>query len=76
MQAVLDNAIPYMHVREAFGQKIGHFQVGLCIYMFKVVAASSLKIPFFSAAHARQDGRHVHPAELVSAVFVQRCSSL
>ncbi|KAI1895660.1 hypothetical protein AGOR_G00108510 [Albula goreensis] len=27
MQAVLDHAIPYMHVREAFGQKIGHFQL-------------------------------------------------
>lgn len=27
MQAVLDSAIPYLHVREAFGQKIGHFQV-------------------------------------------------
>lgn len=28
MQAVLDCAVPYLHVREAFGQKIGHFQVG------------------------------------------------
>lgn len=27
MQAVLDHTIPYLHVREAFGQKIGHFQV-------------------------------------------------
>uniref|UniRef100_A0A4W3JUU5 Isovaleryl-CoA dehydrogenase, mitochondrial n=1 Tax=Callorhinchus milii TaxID=7868 RepID=A0A4W3JUU5_CALMI len=27
MQAVLDNAIPYLHVREAFGQKIGEFQL-------------------------------------------------
>ncbi|XP_040825188.1 isovaleryl-CoA dehydrogenase, mitochondrial isoform X2 [Ochotona curzoniae] len=27
MQAVLDNTIPYLHVREAFGQKIGHFQL-------------------------------------------------
>ncbi|KAG2457485.1 IVD protein, partial [Polypterus senegalus] len=27
MQAVLDHSIPYMHVREAFGQKIGHFQL-------------------------------------------------
>ncbi|KAL7873402.1 hypothetical protein AOLI_G00124730 [Acnodon oligacanthus] len=27
MQAVLDHAVPYMHVREAFGQKIGHFQL-------------------------------------------------
>ncbi|XP_032031836.1 isovaleryl-CoA dehydrogenase, mitochondrial isoform X4 [Hylobates moloch] len=26
MQAVLDHTIPYLHVREAFGQKIGHFQ--------------------------------------------------
>ncbi|NWJ09220.1 IVD protein, partial [Crypturellus undulatus] len=27
MQAVLDHAFPYLHVREAFGQKIGHFQL-------------------------------------------------
>ncbi|XP_054909435.1 isovaleryl-CoA dehydrogenase, mitochondrial [Poeciliopsis prolifica] len=27
MQSVLDAAIPYLHVREAFGQKIGHFQL-------------------------------------------------
>ncbi|XP_067099595.1 isovaleryl-CoA dehydrogenase, mitochondrial [Osmerus mordax] len=27
MQAVLDFSIPYLHVREAFGQKIGHFQL-------------------------------------------------
>ncbi|KAG7275448.1 hypothetical protein CRUP_033181 [Coryphaenoides rupestris] len=27
MQAVLDFAVPYLHIREAFGQKIGHFQL-------------------------------------------------
>lgn len=27
MQAVVDFAVPYLHVREAFGQKIGHFQL-------------------------------------------------
>lgn len=27
MQAVLDHAVPYMHTREAFGKKIGHFQL-------------------------------------------------
>ncbi|XP_053330879.1 isovaleryl-CoA dehydrogenase, mitochondrial [Spea bombifrons] len=27
MQAVLDHAVPYLHTREAFGQKIGHFQL-------------------------------------------------
>ncbi|XP_076156696.1 isovaleryl-CoA dehydrogenase, mitochondrial isoform X2 [Alosa pseudoharengus] len=27
MQAVLDHAIPYLHVRTAFGQKIGEFQL-------------------------------------------------
>ncbi|XP_030212574.1 isovaleryl-CoA dehydrogenase, mitochondrial [Gadus morhua] len=27
MQAVLDFSVPYLHVREAFGQKIGHFQL-------------------------------------------------
>uniref|UniRef100_A0A8C6U7P5 Isovaleryl-CoA dehydrogenase, mitochondrial n=1 Tax=Neogobius melanostomus TaxID=47308 RepID=A0A8C6U7P5_9GOBI len=27
MQAVLDSAVPYLHIREAFGQKIGHFQL-------------------------------------------------
>ncbi|TSN67139.1 Isovaleryl-CoA dehydrogenase, mitochondrial [Bagarius yarrelli] len=34
MQAVLDYAIPYLHVREAFGQKIGQFQdcAGVILY--------------------------------------------
>jgi len=27
MQSVMDFAVPYLHVREAFGQKIGHFQL-------------------------------------------------
>ena len=27
MQAAIDVAFPYMHQREQFGQKIGHFQV-------------------------------------------------
>uniref|UniRef100_A0A8C5MLR1 short-chain acyl-CoA dehydrogenase n=1 Tax=Leptobrachium leishanense TaxID=445787 RepID=A0A8C5MLR1_9ANUR len=27
MQAVIDHAFPYLHTREAFGQKIGHFQL-------------------------------------------------
>ena len=27
MQACVDVAFPYMHVREQFGSKIGHFQV-------------------------------------------------
>uniref|UniRef100_A0A6Q2XZ13 Isovaleryl-CoA dehydrogenase, mitochondrial n=1 Tax=Esox lucius TaxID=8010 RepID=A0A6Q2XZ13_ESOLU len=27
MQAVMDYSVPYLHVREAFGQKIGHFQL-------------------------------------------------
>ncbi|XP_075873955.1 isovaleryl-CoA dehydrogenase, mitochondrial [Nelusetta ayraudi] len=27
MQAVIDNAVPYLHMREAFGQKIGQFQL-------------------------------------------------
>ncbi|XP_051877378.1 isovaleryl-CoA dehydrogenase, mitochondrial [Pristis pectinata] len=27
MQAVMDNAIPYLHIREAFGKKIGEFQL-------------------------------------------------
>ena len=29
MQAVLDFSVPYLHVREAFGEKIGHFQVSV-----------------------------------------------
>uniref|UniRef100_A0A7N5JUD7 Isovaleryl-CoA dehydrogenase, mitochondrial n=1 Tax=Ailuropoda melanoleuca TaxID=9646 RepID=A0A7N5JUD7_AILME len=34
MQAVLDHTIPYLHTREAFGQKIGHFQdcAGVILY--------------------------------------------
>ena len=29
MQACVDVAFPYMHIREQFGSKIGHFQVKL-----------------------------------------------
>lgn len=36
MQAVLDCAVPYLHVREAFGQKIGHFQVRDSIFRLHV----------------------------------------
>ena len=31
MQACIDTAFPYMHEREQFGDKIGHFQVSYCI---------------------------------------------
>ena len=31
MQAAIDVAFPYMHQREQFGEKIGHFQVQ-CTY--------------------------------------------
>ncbi|XP_074004640.1 isovaleryl-CoA dehydrogenase, mitochondrial isoform X1 [Numenius arquata] len=40
MQAVLDHAIPYLHVREAFGQKIGHFQLGEGVLMEEIIFPS------------------------------------
>uniref|UniRef100_A0A671R1Y6 Isovaleryl-CoA dehydrogenase, mitochondrial n=1 Tax=Sinocyclocheilus anshuiensis TaxID=1608454 RepID=A0A671R1Y6_9TELE len=45
MQAVLDHAIPYLHVREAFGQKIGHFQ------LFVPLAIKVIKIIFVTKGH-------------------------
>lgn len=90
MQAVLDFAVPYLHVREAFGQKIGHFQVGhgLLVPFFKMWNVWRLNLSFglremnseaflhVLIADARQDGRHVHPTELLSTVRVQRCPGL
>ncbi|XP_062945216.1 isovaleryl-CoA dehydrogenase, mitochondrial isoform X1 [Cynocephalus volans] len=45
MQAVLDHTIPYLHMREAFGQKIGHFQVNgiLLLKCTLIELKSSLK---------------------------------
>lgn len=39
MQSVLDNAVPYLHIREAFGQKIGEFQVWKSwkVYIFNII---------------------------------------
>ena len=34
MQACCDVAFKYAHEREAFGQKIGHFQVVLIVFVF------------------------------------------
>lgn len=43
MQAVIDNAVPYLHMREAFGQKIGQFQVWYSLAVrFEVCNFSSM----------------------------------
>lgn len=53
MQSVLDNAVPYLHIREAFGQKIGEFQVwSLTAFVPGRVAMNNLNIvmsPLWSA---------------------------
>lgn len=53
MQSVLDNAVPYLHIREAFGQKIGEFQVwSLTAFAPGRVAMNNLNIvmsPLWSA---------------------------
>ncbi|XP_036153185.1 isovaleryl-CoA dehydrogenase, mitochondrial isoform X3 [Myotis myotis] len=44
MQAVLDHTIPYLHVREAFGQKIGHFQASPVRFLCPDVAILAVKL--------------------------------
>ena len=46
MQACVDIAFPYMHMREQFGHKIGLFQV--CMYMHVVLYSSQSLVPHYS----------------------------
>lgn len=62
MQAACDIAFDYAHQREAFGTKIGTFQVGLPpVWGRKEFSAD-----------ARKDGRHVHDAECLSSLPLYR----
>ncbi|XP_021097391.1 isovaleryl-CoA dehydrogenase, mitochondrial isoform X2 [Heterocephalus glaber] len=56
MQAVLDHTIPYLHMREAFGQKIGHFQLmqGKMADMYTRLAASRQYV--YNVAKACDEG--------------------
>ncbi|XP_074145388.1 isovaleryl-CoA dehydrogenase, mitochondrial isoform X2 [Sminthopsis crassicaudata] len=58
MQAVLDHTIPYLHVREAFGQKIGHFQLmqGKMADMYTRLITSRQYA--YNVAKACDEGRH------------------
>ncbi|KAM9065346.1 isovaleryl-CoA dehydrogenase, mitochondrial isoform X2 [Sarcophilus harrisii] len=58
MQAVLDHTIPYLHVREAFGQKIGHFQLmqGKMADMYTRLTTSRQYI--YNVAKACDEGSH------------------
>ncbi|XP_051833045.1 isovaleryl-CoA dehydrogenase, mitochondrial [Antechinus flavipes] len=58
MQAVLDHTIPYLHVREAFGQKIGHFQLmqGKMADMYTRLTTSRQYT--YNVAKACDEGRH------------------
>ncbi|XP_043839562.1 isovaleryl-CoA dehydrogenase, mitochondrial isoform X1 [Dromiciops gliroides] len=68
MQAVLDHTIPYLHVREAFGQKIGHFQLmqGKMADMYTRLATSRHYI--YNVAKACDDGLHT-PKDCASAIL-------
>ncbi|XP_020865004.1 isovaleryl-CoA dehydrogenase, mitochondrial [Phascolarctos cinereus] len=58
MQAVLDHTIPYLHVREAFGQKIGHFQLmqGKMADMYTRLTTSRQYV--YNVAKACDEGHH------------------
>lgn len=53
MQAVLDHTIPYLHTREAFGQKIGHFQVsGILLLKCTFLTGSRLSLSNERTGHS------------------------
>ncbi|XP_041431342.1 isovaleryl-CoA dehydrogenase, mitochondrial isoform X1 [Xenopus laevis] len=68
MQAVLDHAIPYMHTREAFGQKIGHFQLmqGKMADMYTRLAACRHYV--YNVAKACDQG-HADPKDCAGVIL-------
>ncbi|XP_072480228.1 isovaleryl-CoA dehydrogenase, mitochondrial isoform X2 [Notamacropus eugenii] len=59
MQAVLDHTIPYLHMREAFGQKIGHFQLmqGKMADMYTRLTTSRQYV--YNVAKAYDEGHNI-----------------
>uniref|UniRef100_A0A8C2W242 Isovaleryl-CoA dehydrogenase, mitochondrial n=2 Tax=Chinchilla lanigera TaxID=34839 RepID=A0A8C2W242_CHILA len=68
MQAVLDHTIPYLHMREAFGQKIGHFQLmqGKMADMYTRLMASRQYV--YNVAKACDEG-HCTPKDCAGVIL-------
>ncbi|XP_021574165.1 isovaleryl-CoA dehydrogenase, mitochondrial isoform X2 [Carlito syrichta] len=75
MQAVLDHTIPYLHVREAFGQKIGHFQLmqGKMADMYTRLMACRQYV--YNVAKACDDG-HCTPKDCAGVIlYAAECAT-
>ncbi|XP_007938640.1 isovaleryl-CoA dehydrogenase, mitochondrial [Orycteropus afer afer] len=68
MQSVLDHAIPYLHTREAFGQKIGYFQLmqGKMADMYVCLMASRQYL--YNVARACDEG-HCTPKDCAGVIL-------
>ncbi|XP_018414767.1 PREDICTED: isovaleryl-CoA dehydrogenase, mitochondrial isoform X2 [Nanorana parkeri] len=68
MQAVLDHSIPYLHTREAFGQKIGYFQLmqGKMADMYTRLTACRQYV--YNVARACDQG-HFNPKDCAGAIL-------
>ncbi|NP_001403149.1 isovaleryl-CoA dehydrogenase, mitochondrial isoform 3 [Mus musculus] len=75
MQAVLDHTIPYLHVREAFGQKIGQFQLmqGKMADMYTRLMASRQYV--YNVAKACDEG-HIIPKDCAGVIlYAAECAT-
>ena len=73
MQAAIDVAFPYMHQREQFGEKIGHFQVQTSIIISGSSTSSQwlqLIPPWLYTIVSARSSHYVQPR----ARFILRCS--
>uniref|UniRef100_A0AAY4C2Y4 Isovaleryl-CoA dehydrogenase, mitochondrial n=1 Tax=Denticeps clupeoides TaxID=299321 RepID=A0AAY4C2Y4_9TELE len=68
MQAVLDHAIPYLHVREAFGQKIGLFQLMQGKMADMYTRLSSCRQYLYNVARACDKG-HFSPMDCAGVIL-------
>ncbi|KAM9466903.1 isovaleryl-CoA dehydrogenase, mitochondrial [Clarias gariepinus] len=68
MQAVLDHAIPYLHVREAFGQKIGYFQLMQGKMADMYTRLSSCRQYVYNVARACDKG-HYSPMDCAGVIL-------
>uniref|UniRef100_A0A673BW94 Isovaleryl-CoA dehydrogenase, mitochondrial n=1 Tax=Sphaeramia orbicularis TaxID=375764 RepID=A0A673BW94_9TELE len=68
MQAVIDFAFPYLHVREAFGQKIGHFQLMQGKMADMYTRLSCCRQYLYNVARACDKG-HFNPADCVGVLL-------
>ncbi|XP_026165390.1 isovaleryl-CoA dehydrogenase, mitochondrial isoform X1 [Mastacembelus armatus] len=68
MQAVLDMAVPYLHIREAFGQKIGHFQLMQGKMADMYTRLSSCRQYLYNVARACDRG-HYSPMDCAGVIL-------